>query len=102
MKTVYFSEKLNKHFDSEEECLKAEQAEEKKFELEKAKKEERAKAAKEVEDAFKAVEDAKKKAYDLLEEFCKKYGPFHTSYSSEDINPFRSVFDIFDNFWLGL
>lgn len=102
MKTVFYSEKLNKHFNTEEECLEAEKAEEKKFELEKAKKEERAKAAKEVEDAFKAIEEAKKEAYELLTKFCEKYGPFHTSYSTENLNPFRSVFDIFDNFWLGL
>lgn len=102
MKTVFYSEKLNKHFNTEEECLEAEKAEEKKFEVEKAKKEERAKAAKEVEEAFKALEESKEKAYNLLTEFCNKYGPFHTSYSTENISPFRSVFDIFDNFWLGL
>lgn len=100
MKTVYYSEELKKHFDTEEECLKAEEEQAKKFELEKQKKEERKARADEVTEAFKTVEEAKEKAYDLLEKFCKDYGAYHASYSSNDLKPVKSLLNLFDPFEL--
>lgn len=98
MKTVFYSEELNKHFDTEEECIKAEEEQAKKFELEKQKKEERKARADEVTEAFKAVDDAREKAYKLLEKFCNDYGTFHTSYSSNDLKPVKSLLDLFNPF----
>ncbi len=107
MKTVFYSEKLNKHFDTEEECLKAEEEQSKKLELEKKKKEERKVRADEVTEAFKAVEEAKvelnkvyEKAYDLLNKFCKDYGAYHASYSSKELKPVKSLLELFDPFEL--
>ncbi len=106
MKQVFLSEKLNKYFDSEEECKKAEKEHEeklalvkaeneKKLELEKQKRAERKEKADEVTEAFKKADEARKHAYELLDEFCKTYGSFHTSYTSNDLVPTRSLFDIF-------
>ena len=112
MKQVFLSEKLNKYFDSEEECKKAEKEhdeklalakaeKEKKLELEKQKKAERKERADEVTEAFKKAEEARKHAYELMDKFCKDYGSFHTSYTTEDLVPARSLFDIIfgDNFF---
>ena len=52
MKTVFYSEDLDKTFETEEECLNAEKEHEEKLALEKAKKAERKERADEVEKAF--------------------------------------------------
>lgn len=106
MKQVFLSEKLNKYFDSEEECNKAEKEheeklalvkaeQEKKLELEKQKKAERKERAEAVTQAFKDADEAYKHAKDLLNEFVREYGSFHTSYTTKDLVPTRSLFDIF-------
>ena len=93
----YFSEELNKAFDTEKECLAAEKKHSEELAEAKAKKEslakERADRAKEVEDAYKAAVEAKK-AYDkLLREFLHDYGSFHATF--KDIDPFFGIFDWF-------
>ena len=107
MKTVFYSEELKKHFDTEEECLKAEEEQAKKFELEKQKKEERKARADEITEAFKEVDKAKEeerkaraKVYDLIEKFCKDYGAYHLSYSENNLKPVESLslLDLFDPF----
>lgn len=113
MKTLFKSELLNKTFDTEEECLKAE----KEFEVAEAKKKEVSDARKEEADKVKAliiarikteqeVNKGKKeacKAYlskcdeldskldevkdaqaKALQEFCKKYGAFHETITLGD------------------
>lgn len=106
MKQMYYSEVLNKNFETENECLDAEKAHEeklafvkaereKKLELEKQKKEERKARADEVTQAFKDADEARKHAYELMDQFCKDYGSFHTSYTSNDLVPTRSLFDVF-------
>ena len=52
-KQIWYSEELDKSFETEEACLEAEKEYEKKVALEKAKKEERKERAEEVEKAFK-------------------------------------------------
>jgi len=83
----YYSEKTQKLYNSEEALIKAEAALNKAQEEEKAKKEVRAKRAKEVQEAF----DNYKK---LLKDFIKDYGYFHTT-----INDAESLFDFLFNRW---
>lgn len=94
----YFSEVLNKTFDTEKECLKAEQeavAAKKKIELEeKAKKEARAARAAEVDQALKDARTADKKADELLRAFVKDYGSYHTTLKDADAY-IPSIFDLF-------
>lgn len=91
----YYSEELKKLFDNKDELTKAESKAKEvalaKEEKEKALREERAARAKEVEDAFKAVRDAEKKANELLNKFVKDYGSFHTT--------IKDVLDPFNWFW---
>lgn len=95
MKTKYWNEYTNEVFDTEEEAM----ASEKKYldaqEAKKKKDSERAARAKEVEDAMKAVIEAKKHYNEVLKAFCKDYGSFH--YSTNDLKNYN-LFDLFDAF----
>lgn len=90
----YYSEKLNKVFDTPEELV----AEEEKTEaarLAKEKelneyKEARAAKAKEVEDAYAAATEAAKAYHKVLQEFNAQYGAFHMSINAKKL---------FDTFW---
>lgn len=92
----FVSELTNKIYDSVDELEKAE-AEVKAEQNRKEKlKEARAERAKEVEEAFKAVNEAQKHANELLTAFCKDYGAWHKTYHDVDEVPlFNSVFDFF-------
>lgn len=93
----YFSEKLNKVFDTEEACVKAERAHETAIAEAEAKKkalaEERATRAKEVEELYKAAVEAKKAYDEKLKEFLRDYKTFHATFKTTD--PFFSFFDWF-------
>jgi len=94
----YFSEKLNKVFESEEECVEAEN----KFELAKQEKEEkerqlaetRKERAHEIEDAWKKVVDDRKEYMKLVDNFVKDYGSFHYTFRSQE--PVFADMDFFD------
>ena len=93
----FYSEQLNKLFDSEEACVKAEDAHAKAVAEAEAKKkalsDERANRAKKVEDFYKQAIEAKK-AYDTeLRAFLKDYGSFHATFKTTD--PFFGIFDWF-------
>ena len=95
----YYSEQLNKLFDTSEELVAAEdkinaakKAEEKKKAQLKAQRETR---AKEVEDAFKVAHDDTKKAYELLNAFVKDYGSYHTSIKNVPISIWDAFFNLF-------
>lgn len=85
----FYSEKLNKVFDKVEDLEQAENAlveAEKKKEILKAQREER---AKEVEEAFNAVKEAQAHADEVLSKFCRDYGSYHKSYhNSTDLPHF--------------
>lgn len=85
MKTVYYSEELKKYFNDEAECRKAEKEYEEKHAAELKAKEERAKRAKEINDAYAHY-------VKLRNEFIKDYGSFHMTY---DDGNFKSLFDYF-------
>lgn len=93
----FYSELLNKLFDSQDECAKAEEAHKAqvaKAEAEKkAKSEKRAERAKEVEAAYNAAVAAKKAYSEKLNAFIKDYGSFHLT-TSEPLSV-NSLFDLF-------
>ena len=93
----YYSTKLNRLFDTVEELEEAEKVYDDKLkEAEKAKAE-RAEAAKKVEEAYKLAEETKKAADDLLTEFCKKYGAYHSTITKPTTKTV-SVFDFLNSF----
>lgn len=97
----FYSDILNKVFDTEKECVSAEKKyiaeQEAKKSAEKKKNEERAVAAKRVEAAQKAMREAQTAYRKELEAFCDKYGTYHYSTDSFDGVPhlFSSIFDLF-------
>ena len=93
----FYSEKLDKLFDTQELCAEAEEAHEKALAEAENKKlklaEERANRAKEVEELYKAAVEAKKAYDEKLREFLKDYGSFHATF--KNVDPFFSLFDWF-------
>ena len=89
----YKSNLTGEIFTTEEEAIAAEGAVAKAEEEKKAKESKRAERAKEVEKAFTDAAVAEKRAQNLLKEFCKDYGSFHTSLKE----PFDFTFGNF--FW---
>lgn len=94
----YFSEKLNKVFESEQECVEAEN----KFELAKQEKEEKEKQltqerkerAHEIEEQYKKIMDDRKEYRRLVDDFIRDYGSFHCTFKSSE--PVFSDMDFFD------
>lgn len=104
IKQKFYSELLDKYFDTEKEAVKAEKDYKDKLEqirkeqIEKEKQAEEAKAkralrAKEVEEAFKLVEQTNTTARKLLNEFIRDYGTYHTTITGKSL--FSMVFDNF-------
>lgn len=99
----FYSEQLDKVFDTQEACEKAEAAFQEKMEAEKKaraeKKAERAERAKEVNEAFKEYVDAEKRYTELRNAFIKDYGYWHTTYSdtfdTSNLNLSKLVDEIF-------
>lgn len=93
----FYSEKLNKVYDTEQACVEAESAHDKAIAEAEAKKnalvEERATRAKEVEDFYKAAVEAKKAYDEKLRAFLKDYGSFHATF--KNVDPFFSLLDWF-------
>lgn len=77
----FYSEVLDKMFDTAEALTEAEEAKGKAEEEKKAKEkklaEERKARAKEVEDALKAAHEAQNKYFELRDAFVKDYGSYH-------------------------
>ena len=106
----YYSEKLNKFYDTADACQHAEFEAKEKENLEKIKKErelalakekkekavaERKALAAEVDTARKAYLEAQKAYREKLEGFCSKYGTYH--YTVENGEEIPSLFDFFGN-----
>ena len=110
----FYSEKLNKLFDSQAECEKAEfqakeqenrekiLAERKAAEL-KAQKEkeaaERKAMAAQVEEARKNMVTAQKAYREAIDAFTKKYGSYH--YTSHSVDDIPTLFNILNPFFFG-
>lgn len=77
----YYSETLKRTYDSEKECLKAEEEYSRALAEKEAKAKElsetRKARAKEVEDAYKAAADANNKYIELRNAFLRDYHSFH-------------------------
>lgn len=93
----FYSEKLNKMFDDDKSCLKAEEEHEKAVAEAEAKKkalaDERANRAKAVEELYRKAIEAKQEYDKALREFLKDYGSFHATFKTSD--PFFGIFDWF-------
>lgn len=93
----YFSEKLNKLFDSADACAEAETTHDKEVAEKEAKQkalaDARAARAKEVEDLYKDAVEAKKLYNEALRAFIKDYGSFHATF--KNVDPFFSLLDWF-------
>jgi predicted ribosome quality control (RQC) complex YloA/Tae2 family protein len=94
----YFSEETKKTYDTVEEL---EEAENKLAEIKKEKEEKlalRGERAKEVEEAFKEVKVAQDKANDLLDQFLKDYGTYHSTIRVPVHDLFSTIWDRFFDF----
>ena len=100
----YYSDHLNKLFNSPEELEAAEFEAKKKAEEEEAKKkalvESRKADADKVEELRKAAVKANKDYREALADFCKKHGAYHRTYSGKEVEEELDPFNLFDLFKL--
>lgn len=101
----FYSEKLNKLFETQKELEDAEQQEKIKAYKEKQAKAkaaaERKTRAAEVEAAREAMITAQSKYREVLEAFCRDYGTYHISLTGDDAKKsIPSLFDIFNPLFL--
>lgn len=103
----YYSEITKKNYDTPAECMEAERAVAKARKEEQEKKEKKAAERKEQADKVKAAREAYIEARSNyakeLEDFTKKFGSWHETYTGEDAQRlaptlFDSIFDRFFNF----
>lgn len=92
------SEKTGKTYQTVDECVAAEKAYDeevqKKVAAEKEKAETRAARAKEVTDALKTLNEARKTYQEKVKAFCKDFGSFHCTLTSKDIpDTFSEIFE---------
>lgn len=85
----YYSDVTKKIYNTEDDLNKAEKAV---SEKETSRKED----AEKVKAAFDELAKAREKADNLLDEFLKKYGSFHTTIKTV---PKKNEFSLFDPFW---
>ena len=90
----YYSDRLKRLFDTEEELKKAEEEQNAQALAEAKKKEERTARAKEIEAAYREIGEATKRYNELVAAFVKDYGSFHQSITKTRETPF-SLFDLF-------
>ena len=94
-----YSEKTNKKYNTVEECQLAEMEYDERIEKEKAEKErlasEKEARRKEVEDAYGAIFEARKKADDLLDKYLNDYDDVDLSIKSYGVPSLRHIFDLF-------
>ena len=89
----FYSEMLKKFYDTQSDCETAEkqaiEAKEKAETKAKALVEQRASRAKEVENAYKNLLNARKAYNKVLNDFCKDYGSYHFSITGKETDPFN-------------
>lgn len=96
MKTRYINEYTNESYDTESE---AKASEKKYLEVQEAKKKkdsERAARAKEVDEAMKAMLEARKHYIEVLKAFCKDYKSYHFSTNDMKNYDFFDIMNFFD------
>ena len=93
MKPVYYSEKTKKYYEKEADAIAAEKEWDEKNAVALKLKEERQKAADEIDTAYKAYIEAYDHYIELMNAFIKKYKAYHTTYTQELSKPV-SLFDL--------
>ncbi len=97
MKILYQSDITGKTYESKEELIKAEEAISEAKKKEEIRKQERAKAAKEVQAKLDNARETQREAQEALANFCKEYGAFKTTLKRDDFfDPFSLFFDSFE------
>lgn len=81
MREVYFSDKLNRYFDTKEECLQEEALYDKYVEERNRRKQEKEAELKFLEDEFNEVYEARKKVSQMYEEYLKHKDIFERKYN---------------------
>lgn len=100
MAMKFYSDVTKNFYNSAEDCEKAEVEFKEKVALAEAKKKELADAkaaeAKKVTEAFQKVREAQKEYDKLRNDFIKKYGTYHVSFTDPEE---KTVFSIFEDFF---
>ena len=95
----YYSEELKKFYDSADACEEAEKKFEEEVAAAEAKRKELAEKrsirAKEVEDAYAALNEARKTYREKLSAFTKDYGSFHMTIKGLEEDPLQLFTDFF-------
>ena len=81
----YYSEKLKKLFDSEDELKKAEVASSNAASAQEKLRKERAEAAKAIDEKYKELVKIETEYRNMLVDFCKKYNKYHKTYTDSDM-----------------
>jgi hypothetical protein len=101
----YYSESTKKFYDSADDCAAAEKELAEKKALATREKEELAAKRKEDADKIKEIlerrNNIEKEYRDAVNDFVKKYGSYHYTYTSNNLPSFRSwIDDWFDNWFI--
>lgn len=98
----FYSDKLQKLYDTQEECAEAERIAQEKEDAEKTRKSklkaERAKRAEEIETAYKVKREADKRYSELVNNFIKDYGCYHYTYRDVDEQLYEDLGDLINLF----
>lgn len=94
----FYSEQLNKVFETEKECVAAEEKYAAELAAKQAKEKQladtRKQRAKAIEESYKKVVEARKEYKKLVDEFTQDYGSFHMSVKSDNLAD-MDLFDLF-------
>lgn len=95
MKILYQSEITGKTYETEDALIEAENKVSEEKKAAELKKIQRAEDAKAVQEKIDKAMEARKEMCDTLEEFCKKYGAFKTTFTTDMFS--KSFWDFFDS-----
>lgn len=93
----YWSEKIHSFYDTEEACKQAEESYEKKMIAQKEEEKNRAETRKadalKVQQAYELSQKTQQDYFKLRNDFVKKYGYYHVSYTDTNAMPLTSLWD---------
>jgi len=100
MAIKYYSTVTRNYYDTAEALESAEKAVEEKKLQENEKKLARANAAKKVDEAYNAYMEAERNYVNTLSDFCKEYGYYHKTISSDNVDGVESFLTAFRRFMM--